>query len=423
MSIITFRFLLSRAFCRGVSTIHSTFYYQQRQQNEPKVILSSNEFGLKPTTIDRFGLHQAQLTQSSSLPLQSVKPKSAYQEHSFEFIDCCKVRVSGGRGGDGMICFLHLFANPDAGPSGGDGGNGGHIIFEACNNVHSLNQVKSSYTATPGEKGMHKDMTGKNAEHTVIKLPIGTLIRDADTNKLIAEMDTQGVKFLAARGGAGGKGNHFFLSNKNRHPRVAEIGALGDSKSYFLEMKIMAHAGLIGLPNVGKSTLLKAISRAKPKVANYPFTTLKPTVGVIPFSDGTKLRVADLPGLIEGAHQNKGVGIDFLRHVTRCFCLFYVIDMSENDPYGQLRILMTELETYKKELSNRPLAIVANKMDVKGAEEKLIELCDRLKKNNLSHLTVVPVSAKFNQNLINFLLYFKHLFDTKHLASSSDDSF
>lgn len=426
MSLATLRILLprtlARTFHRRISTLYAACHHQQ-QQNVPRVILSTNEFGLKPTTFDRLSLQPPPPTESSSLPLQSVKQKSALQHNTFEFVDCCKVRVSGGRGGDGMICYLHLFCNPNAGPSGGDGGHGGHIIFEACTNVHSLNQVKSSYTGTAGENGMSKDMTGRNAEHTVIKLPIGTLVRDAYTKKLIAEMDIDGIKFLAARGGSGGKGNHYFLSNENRHPNVAEIGALGESKFYLLELKIMAHAGLIGLPNAGKSTLLKAISRAKPKVANYPFTTLKPTVGVIPFSDGSNLRVADLPGLIEGAHQNKGLGIGFLRHVARCVCLFYVLDISEDNPYEQLRILMNELEAYKEELSSRPMAIVANKMDVDGAEEKLVELCDRLKANNLSHLTVVPVSAKYNQNLINFLLYFKHLFDTNRLESKDVDDF
>lgn len=345
-----------------------------------------------------------------SLPMMSIKSKSSFERNN-EFIDFLNVHVKGGNGGNGMICFLQLWSNPNAGPSGGDGGNGGHVIFEACNDIKSLNRVKTSYNGQNGENGMHKDMTGKNAEHIIVKVPVGTLIKDRLSKKLIANMNMDGIRFLAARGGCGGKGNHYFLSNKNRHPRVAEIGATGEKRSLILELKIIAQAGLVGFPNVGKSTLLSAISRAKPKVANYPFTTLKPFVGIVQYDDMEQLSVADLPGIIEDAHKNRGLGFDFLKHVERCVCLFYVIDISQANPYYQFQTLVKELEHYKKDLSKRPVAVVVNKMDVEDSKERLQQFVEKLKEDNLSHLRVIPVSAKYGSNLTELLVYFRQLYD------------
>ncbi|KAJ6221000.1 hypothetical protein RDWZM_006812 [Blomia tropicalis] len=354
-----------------------------------------------------------------SVPLRSKKSKSMYKR-SIDFVDFRRVSVTGGNGGNGKICFLHLWSNPNAGPSGGDGGNGGHVIFEASKNVKSLNYVQSKITGSHGEHGQHKDMCGASADHLVIEVPVGTLVKDATTGKLIADMNQLGMKFLAARGGAGGKGNHYFLNNKNRHPRVAEIGATGETKTYFLELKMIAHAGLVGFPNAGKSTLLSAVSRAKPKIASYPFTTLKPTVGMIQYDDGEQLAIADLPGLIEDAHLNKGLGIDFLRHIDRCVCVFYVIDMSANDPFEQLQVLMNELEQYKANLSNRPVAIIANKMDLEETNQKLKTFQMKLCQNDLSHFNVIPVSAKFGHNLTELLVYFRELYDLYRYEKFTD---
>lgn len=345
-----------------------------------------------------------------NLPVRSVKRKSLYQRDT-EFVDFRKVTVKGGNGGNGMICFLQLWANAKAGPSGGDGGNGGHVILESCRNTRSLNRINSSYAAPDGEKGMHKDMTGKNAEHLPIKVPIGTIVKEAGTEKILAFMNQDGMKFLAARGGAGGKGNHYFLNNKNRHPRVAEFGASGEQRTLLLELKIIAQAGLVGFPNVGKSTLLSAISRAKPKIAAYPFTTLKPSIGIVQYDDDEQLAVADLPGIIEGAHKNRGLGFSFLKHVERCVCLFYVIDISATDPYQQFTILRKELEHYKKDLSQRPLAIVVNKMDTEDSEEKFHQLKLHLEEDNLNHLRLFPVSAKYGSNLTELLIYFRQLYN------------
>ena len=347
---------------------------------------------------------------SHALPLRSKKNKSLFDRNN-GFADFKKVNVKGGKGGDGMICFLSLFLNPMAGPSGGDGGNGAHVIFEASKNLRSLNHIKSCYSGLPGQNGKHKDMNGASAEHLIILVPVGTLIKNIETSKLIADMNKDGMKFLAAKGGAGGKGNHYFLNNSNRHPRVAEIGANGEVKHYILELKMIAHAGLVGFPNAGKSTILRAVSRAKPKVANYPFTTLQPSVGIVHYDDGEQLAIADMPGLIEEAHKNNGLGFGFLRHIERCVCLFYVIDISIEDPYQQLRVLMNELELYEKDLSKRPVAIIVNKIDTDSNGEKLQLLIQCLEQQKLSHLKLIPVSAKYGINLTQLLIYFREMYD------------
>ena len=344
---------------------------------------------------------------SNSIPLKSFKSKSVY-DRKRHFVDWKQVVCTAGKGGDGMICFLRLWCNPFGGPSGGDGGNGGHIIFEADQQVKCLSNVDSVLCAEDGEKGMSKDMTGKNGGHLFIKVPVGTLVKDKLTGRLIADLDVNGSKFLAARGGQGGKGNHYFLSDNNRHPQVAEMGANGESNRYILELKSMAHSGLVGFPNAGKSTLLRAISRAKPKVANYPFTTLNPMVGVVQYDDYEQLAVADLPGIIEGAHLNKGLGISFLRHIERCVCLFYVIDLTVDNPYEQLECLMSELEHYRKGLSKRPHAIVANKIDSPGADNKYNDLKEQLGETQFK---LIPISAKYGTNLTELLKYFRELYD------------
>lgn len=344
---------------------------------------------------------------TNAVPLKSFKTKSVY-DRKRHFIDWRSVECTAGKGGDGMICFLRLWCNPLGGPSGGDGGNGGHVIFEADQQVKCLSNVNSLLKGESGEDGMSKDMAGKNGEHLIVKVPVGTLVKDKLTGRLIADLDVNGSKFLAARGGQGGKGNHYFLNNTNRHPRVAEVGAQGESNRYTLELKCMAHSGLVGFPNAGKSTLLRAVSRAKPKVANYPFTTLNPMIGIIEYDDFEQLAIADLPGIIPGAHLNKGLGISFLRHIERCVCLFYVIDLTADDPYGQLECLMSELEHYKKGLSKRPHAIVANKIDSPGAELNLSHLKHRLGETQFK---VIPVSAKYGTNLTQLLKYFRELYD------------
>ncbi|GFY47088.1 mitochondrial ribosome-associated GTPase 2 [Trichonephila inaurata madagascariensis] len=338
----------------------------------------------------------------SAKPLRKVK-SLATEHRTQRFIDFKSVTAIGGKGGDGLISFLRLYKNPFGGPSGGDGGNGGHVIFQACGTVKSLEDVPVVLRGNKGYDGRSKHMHGASGEHFIVRVPVGTLVKENDI--VLCDLNEQDAKFIAARGGAGGHGNHFFLSNENRHPDIAEKGASGEQRQYDLELKIMAHIGLVGFPNAGKSTLLRAISRARPKIAAYPFTTLNPHIGIVHYDDYVQLAVADLPGLIPGAHENRGLGISFLRHIERCSGILYVIDVSIDSPVEQLNCLKYELEQYQKGLSSRPHAIVANKCDLEGCNEKVEEL-----KQNVS-MPIFPVSAKFGNNVLTLLKYIRKLYD------------
>lgn len=349
---------------------------------------------------------------STALPLRDTKPKSQHNRAS-HFVDWKRVKVIGGAGGDGCISFAHLFCNPNGGPDGGDGGNGGHVIFQATETVTSLEHVPSTIFGDGGMRGFGKDMHGRCGEHTVVQVPLGTLVRDEESREL-AELDVAGARFLAARGGAGGRGNHHFLSNANRHPRVCQQGALGEQLVYNLEMKHMAHVGLVGFPNAGKSTLLRAISRARPKVASYPFTTLRPHVGMLSYDDYLQLAVADLPGLVKGAHKNRGLGHAFLRHAERCTCLLFVVDLDCPDPPGQLEVLLSELELYRPGFSRGPHhAVLANKVDIPPASERL----ERLRKWIDGRYPLLAISAKFGDNLLAVLKHVRRSYDASHKQS------
>ena len=328
-----------------------------------------------------------------------------------------------------MIAFTRYFAKEFAGPDGGDGGNGGHVILRASKNVKSLSHIKKSYKGEHGEGGMSCSMIGKSGEHLFIDVPIGTLVKippvlseDLNTKdvtiltatKTMADLDEEGSMYLAAKGGTGGHGNQFFLTNENRHPKIAEAGAKGEEFVYLLEMKVIAHIGLVGFPNVGKSTLLSAVSRAKPKVENEEFTTKSPNIGIVDFDDYTQIAIADLPGLIEGAHMDRGLGVAFLRHLERCVCLMYVIDLSKDDPVYQFETLKSELEAYKRGLSKRPHAIVGSKIDLPNSVENLQKLRDYLKEHtpeNEIPIPVIPCSGKYGKNLVEFLNHSRGLYD------------
>jgi GTP-binding protein len=318
-----------------------------------------------------------------SLLTSIVRSDLIKKKYNRAFVDSTRVKFYGGRGGDGCISMLSLFANEFAGPDGGNGGNGGHIVLRANRTIKSLNHLDRVYRGKAGVKGMGKNLDGASGEHTFVEVPVGTLVLpakpkelgdheyDPEKSDIIAELDVDGSMFIAARGGAGGKGNAFYLSNKNRHPRIAEAGALGEENVYELRMKVYAHVGLIGLPNVGKSTLLKTLTGAQVKIGDYAFTTLHPQVGIVQFDDYTQVAISDLPGLIEDSHKNRGLGLQFLRSLQRCACLLYVIDVSSPDPIGQLRTLIDELEAHKKGMSDRPHLILGNKIDQPGAAENM----------------------------------------------------
>lgn len=323
------------------------------------------------------------------------------------------MQFKAGNGGDGHISFLRLFCNDKAGPDGGDGGNGGHIVLRVNSRIKSLANIQSCYNGNHGENGQNKDLFGKSGEHIFIDVPKFTTIKDVN-GQILTELVDEGSIFVVARGGAGGKGNHFYLSDQNRHPGIAEKGARGECVSVTLEMRCMAHAGFIGFPNVGKSTLLRAVSRARPKVASYAFTTRNPYIGIVEYDDFTQLAVADLPGLIEGAHKNVGMGIKFLKHVEKCVCLFYVIDVSQSNPSRQLEALKFELEQYKPGLSRKPHAVIASKYDSHGLEKNLKELESHIistTPRGVEPLKVIPLSGKYGDNLTAFLRHLRDLYD------------
>ncbi|XP_055640114.1 mitochondrial ribosome-associated GTPase 2 [Toxorhynchites rutilus septentrionalis] len=348
-------------------------------------------------------IETARFSRRIAVALRSKKAKSVNPTTQY-FVDCKHVRVTGGKGGDGCISFLRLWCNENAGPDGGDGGNGGHVVFQACSDVKDLNHVTTLLGADNGDNGRNKDCHGKNANHTVIKVPLGTIVK-TDSGKIVGDLDADGTMFVAARGGAGGKGNHFFISDLEQAPQVAEFGASGENKSYFLELRSMAHVGFIGLPNAGKSTLLRAITRARPKVAAYPFTTLKPHLGMVQYDDYEQIAVADLPGLIPDSHKNKGLGIQFLKHAERCNVLLFVIDVSLEEPWNHYNTLVHELSMFSEELASRPRVIIANKIDLPEAEKNI-----QLLEHHVD-VPVIPISAKIGTNIEELLKEIRVIYD------------
>lgn len=345
-------------------------------------------------------------SKSSSVKPVRVKLRSE-KAQARHFVDFRRLRIVGGTGGNGCRSFLSLFGNEWAGPDGGDGGHGGHIIFQADTGLNSLSSVKSLYVGESGGKGQSKHCTGKNAEHTVVKVPIGTFFRDA-TSQVVADLKKHEDFFVAARGGAGGKGNYFFLSNENRAPVTYEEGGKGEESLLFAELRVIAQFGMVGFPNAGKSSLLRALSRAVPKVAAYPFTTLFPHLGVIEYEDYEQVVVADIPGLLDGAHLNYGLGFSFLRHIERCRCLLYVIDLSLSKPWTQLDDLRNELDKYQSGLSARPHIIVANKLDLPMAEKNLRELEEHIQG---SSSLILAVSAKKRTNTDQLICTIRDFYD------------
>ncbi|CAG5114779.1 unnamed protein product [Candidula unifasciata] len=342
-------------------------------------------------------------------PVKPKKFKGVTYRKVRHFVDYMQLEVCGGKGGNGMLSFLSLPCREWAGPDGGNGGNGGHVIFKAAVGTKSLAHLKSVEKAEDGLKGRTKHRDGRNAPHHILEVPLGTVVRSPE-GKILSSLDKEGDLFIAARGGAGGKGNHFFLSNENRAPSAAEIGAAGVSRTLHVELKTMAHAGLIGFPNAGKSSLLRAISRAQPAVSAYPFTTLNPHVGMILYDDYQQVAVADIPGLIPGAHKNKGLGISFLRHIERCLCLVYVIDLSIDYPWEQLTHLRYELNQYQDGLADRPSLLVGNKIDIPGAVEKLEELkCFLSRETDVGITSCIPILGVSAKKLLGIDEFLHHL--------------
>ena len=318
------------------------------------------------------------------------------------FIDETRIHVKAGDGGNGCVAFLRLKFMPWGGPAGGDGGKGGDIVFEATHSVDTLLPLyrKRKMVAKDGQNGSTKNCSGRAADDVVIRVPPGTIIRDEKTAEILCDLTQPGQLFIVAKGGRGGRGNQHFATSTHQTPRHAEKGQEGEERDLHLELKLIADAGLIGLPNAGKSTLLSQISAARPKIAPYPFTTKQPQLGIVEMGDYRQAVVADLPGLIEGAHKGSGLGDEFLRHVERTSYLVHVVDImppDDSDPVENFRMIENELKQYSKALYERPRLVVANKMDVTGSEENLKHLRDEL------GVEVLAMSAATGEGVKEFI--------------------
>lgn len=282
------------------------------------------------------------------------------------FIDRVRIKVSAGGGGAGCCSFRREKYVPHGGPNGGDGGHGGAIYFEANDRFTTLLDLKyhAHWKGNRGEHGRGSDQHGKNGEDTIIAVPPGTVVRDWESKKLLVDLAEHGERYLAAASGKGGRGNARFATSTNRAPRFAELGEPGDENEYFLELKLIADVGIVGLPNAGKSTLLSRVTAATPKIADYPFTTLSPNLGVAQLSDYRTITIADIPGIIEGAAEGKGLGHDFLRHIERTKILLFLIDPGDEDPCMTIEILANELAQHSKVFEQRPRFVAFNKADV-----------------------------------------------------------
>lgn len=321
------------------------------------------------------------------------------------FVDQVKIYVKGGDGGNGMVAFRREKYVPKGGPAGGDGGKGGDVIFIVDEGLRTLMDFRYQrhFKATKGENGRSKSQHGKNAEDLVVKVPPGTVVKDDDTGEVIADLVRHGERAVIAKGGRGGRGNIRFATSRNPAPEIAENGEPGQERYIVLELKVLADVGLVGFPSVGKSTLLSIVSSARPKIAEYHFTTIVPNLGVVETEDGRSFVMADLPGLIEGAHQGAGLGLQFLRHIERTRVIVHVIDMGAvegRDPYQDFLTINKELREYNLRLTERPMMIAANKMDMPGAEENLEKFKEQLQED----IPIFPISA-VTQSGIRELLF------------------
>lgn len=320
------------------------------------------------------------------------------------FVDSVKIHVKAGDGGDGIVAFLHEKYMDKGGPSGGHGGRGGSVIFVGEEGLTTLLdfRFKRKIVANPGQKGMDKNCAGRKGDNVYVTVPVGTTIINAETNQVIGDITKHKQEVVVAKGGRGGKGNAAFASPKNTTPQFAEKGIKGEEFDVQLELKVLADVGLVGFPSVGKSTLISVVSKAKPKIAAYHFTTLVPNLGVVGVGDGRSFIMADLPGLIEGAAEGAGLGIQFLKHVERTKVIVHIIDMSATDgrdPVEDYKIIRKELGDFKEDLLKRAEILVANKMDVEGAEQNLKRFKELTGIEN-----IIPISAYTKDNL-NELLY------------------
>jgi len=325
-----------------------------------------------------------------------------------KFVDYVKIYVKAGDGGRGCVSFRREKYVPKGGPDGGDGGKGGDVIIRASSELHTLldHRYQKTYKAKRGEHGKGSNMKGKDGEDLIIQVPIGTVVKDADSEEILADLDEDGKDLIVARGGKGGLGNAHFATPINQTPRYAQPGQKGEEKWIILELKLLADVGLIGLPNAGKSTLISIISSARPKIADYPFTTLTPVLGVVKYKDYQSFVVADIPGLIEGAHKGAGLGHQFLRHVERTSILLHLVDVSDylqSDPVGDFEKIQKELELYNPELINKPFAVVGTKIDIAYEGKRLKRLKDYCKGKGIDFFPISALKKEGIDKIIEYL--------------------
>ena len=331
------------------------------------------------------------------------------------FLDEVKIFVRSGDGGNGLVAFRREKYVPKGGPAGGDGGRGANVVFIVDEGLRTFMDYRyqKKFVAPNGENGMSKGMHGRKSKDLYLKVPPGTVIRDTDTGEVLADLVEHKQEVIVARGGRGGRGNCRFATPSNPAPEIAENGEPGEERNLTLELKLMADVGLVGFPSVGKSTLLSITSKAKPKIADYHFTTLAPNLGVVETKDHRSFVMADLPGLIEGASQGVGLGHQFLRHIERTKVIVHVVDMSATDgrdPYEDYKIINQELAEYNMRLLERPQVVVANKMDIPVASENLKEFKKQLE-NDGEEVDIVEISAFTRSNIDNLLYKVSDILD------------
>lgn len=319
------------------------------------------------------------------------------------FIDSATMEITAGKGGDGIVAYRRELKVERGGPYGGSGGKGGSVIFVGDEGMSTLLDLRYNKVVkgNPGEKGKNKGMYGANADNTYIRVPVGTTIFDDDSGKVIGDITKNKQEVIVCKGGRGGRGNMAFANGVIKCPDFCEKGEPGEHRFIRCELRVLADCGLVGFPSVGKSTLISAVSSARPKIAAYHFTTLQPNLGMVRLDDGRDFVMADLPGIIEGAHEGAGLGLQFLRHIERCKVIVHIIDMASvdlRDPYDDFVTINNELKEYKMNLANRPMIIVANKMDLPQAKENLKEFKKKVQ------LPIIEISAYTKENL-NELLY------------------
>jgi GTP-binding protein len=303
-----------------------------------------------------------------------------------KFIDEAKIFVKAGGGGKGCVSFRREKFVPRGGPDGGDGGKGGDVTLRAVNSHRTLLDLKyrQHQTAKRGGHGEGNNRTGRSADDVVVVVPVGTLVKDADTGEVLADLTMDGQSFIAAKGGIGGRGNARFATSGNRAPRFAQDGIPGEERTLLLELKLLADVGIIGMPNVGKSTFISKISAARPKIADYPFTTLTPNLGVVRLNDDMAFVVADIPGLIPGASEGLGMGVRFLRHVERTTLLLHVLDITkESDPLADFEAINLELARFSPELAQKPQVVGVNKIDLPATQNKIKKVIDNFHRKGI----------------------------------------